>query len=149
MSESQLWSDFGLCFLCITVKNSYLAQTYLRQSLWWLSSKEASCDAGNMGSVPGLGRSPGGGNGNPLKDPCLGNPMARAIWRAAVPGVSRVRHDLAAQPPPLKINAVSHHSGLYRSVLSPPWGRRDFSSGPAYRPLLWSVHRLFFLLWKW
>ena len=45
--------------------------------------------------------------------------MARGIWRAAVPGVSRVRHDLAAQPPPLKINAVSHHSGLYRSVLSP------------------------------
>ena len=33
---------------------------------WWLGSKESACSAGNMGSVPGSGRSPGGGNGNPL-----------------------------------------------------------------------------------
>ena len=71
-----------------------------------------------MGSVPGLRRSPGGGNGNPLEYPCLGNPMDRGVWRAAVPGVSRVRHGLATKPPPLKIKGLSHHSWLYRSVLS-------------------------------
>ena len=39
-----------------------------------------------MGSIPGLGRSPGGGNGNPLRYSCLGNPMDRGVWRAAVHG---------------------------------------------------------------
>ena len=39
--------------------------------------KNSPANAGVMGSVPGLGRSPGGGNGNPLQYTCLGNPMAR------------------------------------------------------------------------
>ena len=38
-------------------------------------------DTGDVGSVPGLGRSPGGGNGNPLQYCCLGNPMDRGAWR--------------------------------------------------------------------
>ena len=44
---------------------------------WWLSGKESSCIAGttgNMGSIPGSGRSPGGGHGNPLQYSCLENP---------------------------------------------------------------------------
>ena len=45
--------------------------------LWWLSSKESACDPGDMGSIPGWGRSSGGGNGNPLKYSCLENPMER------------------------------------------------------------------------
>ena len=36
--------------------------------------------AGHAGSIPGLGRSPGGGNGNPLQYSCLGNPMGRGAW---------------------------------------------------------------------
>ena len=44
---------------------------------WWLSGKESTCSAGDMGSVPGLGRSPGEGNSNPLRYSCLGNPMDR------------------------------------------------------------------------
>ena len=44
-------------------------------------SKESACNAGNPGSVPGLGRSPGEGNGNPLQYSCLENPMDRgACW---------------------------------------------------------------------
>ena len=43
----------------------------------WLSSKESACNAGDVGSMPGLGRSPGGGNGNPLQYPCLENPKDR------------------------------------------------------------------------
>ena len=37
--------------------------------------KASVCCAGDLGSIPGLGRSPGEGNGNPLQDPCLENPM--------------------------------------------------------------------------
>ena len=40
-----------------------------------VSFKESACNAGDSGSVPGLGRSPGEGNGNPLQYSCLGNPM--------------------------------------------------------------------------
>ena len=39
-------------------------------------------DVGDMGSIPGPGRSPGGGDGNPLQHPCLENPMDRGVWRA-------------------------------------------------------------------
>ena len=42
--------------------------------------KESAYNAGNPGSIPGLGRSPGEGNGNPLQDYCLENPMDRGAW---------------------------------------------------------------------
>ena len=48
---------------------------------------------------PGLGRSPGKGNGNPLQSFGLGNPMDRGAWQATVHGAARVRHDLATKPP--------------------------------------------------
>ena len=41
-------------------------------------------DTGDAGLIPGSGRSPGGGNGNPLQYSCLGNPMGRGAWRATV-----------------------------------------------------------------
>ena len=41
-------------------------------------------DAGDLGSIPGSGRSPGGENGNPFQYPCLGNPMDRGVWKATV-----------------------------------------------------------------
>ena len=45
--------------------------------------------AGDVGSITGLGRSPTEGNGNPLQYSCLGNPMDRGAWRAAVHGVTK------------------------------------------------------------
>ena len=45
-------------------------------------------DAGDLGSVSGLGRSPGGINGNPLQHSCLDNPMDRGAWLATVHGVA-------------------------------------------------------------
>ena len=66
---------------------------------WWLSDKESACSAGDVGSIPGLGRSPGEGNGNPLQFSCLGNPMDREAWLATVHGVARVGHDLMTKPP--------------------------------------------------
>ena len=53
----------------------------------------------DLGSIPGLGRFPGEGNGNPLQSSCLENPMDRGAWWATVHGVARVRHDLATKPP--------------------------------------------------
>ena len=45
-------------------------------------------DIRDMGSIPGLGRSPGGGHGNPLQYSCLENPMDRGAWWATVHGVA-------------------------------------------------------------
>ena len=56
--------------------------------------KESACSAGDLGSILGLGRSPGEGNGNPLQYSCLENPIDRGAWQATVHGVARVRHDL-------------------------------------------------------
>ena len=52
-------------------------------------SKEAACNAGDPGSIPGSGKSPGEGNGNPLHYSCLENPMDREAWRAAVHGTEK------------------------------------------------------------
>ena len=46
-------------------------------------------DIRDMGSIPGLGRSPGGGCGNPLQYSCLEDPMDRGTWQAAVHGVTK------------------------------------------------------------
>ena len=50
--------------------------------------KAFACNAGDPGSIPGSGRSPGGGNGNPLQYSCLENPIDRGAWWATVPGVA-------------------------------------------------------------
>ena len=51
--------------------------------------EESACNAGDPGSIPGLGRSPGEGHGKPLQYSCLENPMDRGAWWAAVQGVAR------------------------------------------------------------
>ena len=62
--------------------------------------KEFACNAGDLGSIPELGISPGEGNGNPPQYSCLGNIMYRGACLATVHGVSRVVYDLATKPPP-------------------------------------------------
>ena len=47
-------------------------------------------DTGDMGLIPGSGRSPGGGNGNPLQYSCLENPMDRGTWQATVHGATEL-----------------------------------------------------------
>ena len=51
--------------------------------------KKSACNAGDLGSVPGLGGSPGGGHGNLFQYPCLENPMDRGAWQATVHGVAK------------------------------------------------------------
>ena len=55
-------------------------------------------NAGYAGLIPGLGRFPGEGNGNPLQCSCLENLLDKGAWQATVHGVSRVRHNLATKP---------------------------------------------------
>ena len=52
-------------------------------------SKESTCNVGDLGLIPGLGRFPGGGHGNPLQCSCLENPMDRESWWATVLGVTK------------------------------------------------------------
>ena len=59
--------------------------------------KNQLANGGDEGSTPGLGRSPGEGNGNPLQYNCLENPMDRGAWRATVHGITRVGRDLATK----------------------------------------------------
>ena len=59
--------------------------------------RESTCQAGNMGLIPGLGRSPGEINGDPPWYYCLGNPMDRGTWQATVLGVAKVGHDLVTK----------------------------------------------------
>ena len=63
-------------------------------------NKESACQAGNTGSCPELGRSPGEGKGNPLQCSCLENPMDRGAWWATVHGHTRVGQDSVLKPPP-------------------------------------------------
>ena len=58
-----------------------------------LDGKASACTARDLGLIPGLGRSPGKGSGNPLQYFCLENSIDRGAWWATVHGLQRVRHD--------------------------------------------------------
>ena len=57
------------------------------------ATQETAWNAGDLGSIPGSGRSLGEGNNNPLQYSCLGNPIDRGTWQAIVHEVARVGHD--------------------------------------------------------
>ena len=58
------------------------------------NGKEFACNAGDLSSIPGSGRVPEGGHGNPLQYSCLGNPTDRGTWWATVHGVARSQTEL-------------------------------------------------------
>ena len=78
LSVLYLWCSFCL------VRPSLVAQTI-----------ESACNAGDLGSVLGSGRSPGEGNGYPLQYSCLKNPMDRGAWQATVHCVTKIRIQLS------------------------------------------------------
>ena len=79
-------------------KSVFLWSLYCKLGIpWWFSGKESTCQAVNAGSIPGSGRSPREGHGNPLQYSCLGNPMDRGAWRAALHGVTRVAQSWATE----------------------------------------------------
>ena len=59
------------------------------------AGKESACNAGDLGSIPGLGRSPGEGKGYPLQYACLENSMDGGAWQATVHRVSKSRTQLS------------------------------------------------------
>ena len=61
--------------------------------------KNILANSGDLGSIPGSGRSPGKGNGNPLQYSCLENSKDRGAWWATLQGVAKVRHDFGTKPP--------------------------------------------------
>ena len=86
-------------------------------------SEESACNAGDLGSMPGLGRSPEEGNSNPLQYSCLRNPMDRGAWWATVHGVARVGHGLATKPPPgIRVGVARRSFGDDGNVLYPDCG---------------------------
>ena len=65
--------------------------TYTRSFPGGSDSEGSTCNVEDLDSIPGLGKSPGEGNGNPLQYSCLDNCMDRGAWRATVHGVSKSR----------------------------------------------------------
>ena len=57
--------------------------------------KASAYNVGDLGSIPGSGRSPGEGNGNPLQYSCLENPMDGGVWQATVHGVAESQTQLS------------------------------------------------------
>ena len=78
--------------------NQVVESIYLSIFICFSAGKESACNAGDPGWIPGSGRSPGEGNGNPLQHPCLGNPTDRGARWAKVHGLARVGHDLMTKP---------------------------------------------------
>ena len=75
--------------IALVIWSLFWFQVFLR----WLSGKESICNAGvtgDVGSIPGLGRFPEEGHGNPLQYSCLENTMDRGAWHAIVHGVAKM-----------------------------------------------------------
>ena len=85
--------------------------------MWCSYAKESACNAGDMGSIPGSGRFPGEGNGNPFQS-CLENPMDRGIWSVTVHRVTKSRpllKRLSTHTHTIPIPSISFPSGHWRS----------------------------------
>ena len=76
--------------MCVCARVCVCTDTYSDSD-----GKESACSGGDPGSIPGLRRSPGEGNGNPLQYSCLENPMDRGVCRPQSMGSQRVRHNRA------------------------------------------------------
>ena len=75
--------------------------------------QETTCNEGNLGMIPGLGRCPGEGNGNTLQYSCLGNPMDRGASQVTIHGVARVGHDLDTKPRYIFSNHLAKFQNFY------------------------------------
>ena len=76
-------------------RENILYDTIMMEGLpQWLNRKESACNAGDMGLIPGLGRYPGGGYGNPLQDSCWEKTQwTKKSGRLRSMGLQRVKHD--------------------------------------------------------
>ena len=104
-------------FLVLLCVQSRGPQCYLLPKVFPGGSdgKESACNAGDLGSVPELGRSPEAGNGYPLQYPCLENPVDRGTWRATVLGVTK------SQPQLNTCNRIKENTPIYRHHQKQRW----------------------------
>ena len=98
-----------MCFLTI-LKVVFIEPKPLLGFPGGSDDKESTCNAGDLGSIPGLGRSPGEGHGSPLQCSCPENSMDRGAWRATVHGVRKSQTQLTVW--------------AYHSIESSCWGRK-------------------------
>ena len=89
-----LYCSISLFIMCICLMYPFILYVLSLLGLpWWLSGKESSCNAGatgDVGSVPGFGRSPGVRHGNPLQYSCQENPMDRGAQEATDHGIAEL-----------------------------------------------------------
>ena len=110
LMNSQGWLPLGLTGLISLRSKGLSLSVSLSFSLWvayctvnywlprWLNGKESTCSAeavGNLGLIPGSGRSPGGGNGNLVQYSCWDNPMDRGTWQSTLHGVTKNQTQLS------------------------------------------------------
>ena len=81
-------------------------------------SKESTCSAGNQSSIPGSGRSPEEGNGNPLPYSCLENPMDGGAWWAVVHGVAKSQTRLSDFTFTFHFHALEKEMATHSSILA-------------------------------
>ena len=128
MNNGTMW-QFSIynCFHFIYTLNSCVFSLFCSRNIFWsvvshiwasqvvLEEKNLLVNAGDVrhvGSIPGSGRSPGGGHGNPLQYSGLENPMDRGAWQAPVCGVTKSQiHDWATFT--LTFSARKYHSSLF------------------------------------
>ena len=102
-------------------KRDLLASASLYWGLhWWLSGKKSTCNAGDVGLIPGSRRSPGGRNGNLLQYSCLKNSIDRGAWQATV-------HRVAKSQKRLSPHAVYFYLGRVTSTRTHAYPWRPYS----------------------
>ena len=91
MSNNKCQVSFFFFFFCLLKKNYLLfILLWTSQVAKWVKNTFANAkDTGNLGLIPGLGRSPGGGNGNTLQYSFLKNPMDRGACQVSIYGVAK------------------------------------------------------------
>ena len=109
---------FGFLFL-----TSLSLLGLLAKIKWWLRWKASVYNVGDLGSIPGLGRCPGGGNGAPLQYSCLENPMDGEAWWAAVRGVAKSWTRLSNFTFTFHFHALEKEMATHSSILAwrIPW----------------------------
>ena len=103
VSPRRLASDTSPC--CFSFKKDLCPSNQVRnisplteewiKKIWYVCTVESAYNAGDSGSIPGSGRSPGEGNGNPLQYSCLENSIDRGTWWATVHGVTKSQTQLS------------------------------------------------------
>ena len=119
----------------LTLKDYFIIIVKLHVNFWNLGFpagsevKASACNAGDPGSIPGSGRSPDEGNGNPLQYSGLGNPMDRGAWWTIIHGVAKSWTQLSNKHLSSKIIQLSLRNSLHVANL---FGTRDQFHGRSF-----------------